>query len=309
MHRLTKESMEKIRSAHPIDFTLFGALGATTAEICQDISRGFAGKQFEFMDHAEFEALVPNLSAMNLIYWKEILFRIYSASALNILRHRQWQNACICAFRSPGNLIAFAAGMRGLLEGAQDVCYSLGSIPLSLAQNRPRIESALTGNMRDMAFVIDGFEDRLIHFVYGRKIGKTDGEIFPNSHVAKEPKDYRNAIGLPEEQRELFRQLYDHLCGICHPTTFSLAHFLEAKTNGFRITPGKDETYILALCRKYESVISLSLSLSITLSAVCLKALNWFPLPEVKCIEVEKWNFDNVIIWRKAQAAATGSIM
>jgi hypothetical protein len=56
------------------------------------------------------------------------------------------------------------------------------------------------------------------------------------------------------------------------------------------------------ICQKYKGVISSALSLSVTQPGMCLKALNWFSLPVTKCPEIEKWNFDNVPVWRKAQA-------
>jgi hypothetical protein len=132
----------------------------------------------------------------------------------------------------------------------------------------------------------------------------------PKGHKALEPKDYRNAIGLPEERRKAFGLLYDHLCGICHPTAFSLAPFSEQiGDNSIRMRAGQDSAEILTLCREYEPVISDCLSMSVTTSVLCLKALNWFSLPEVKCEEVGRWNFDDVPAWRKAQVAASTGIV
>ncbi|PYV96740.1 MAG: hypothetical protein DMG89_16500, partial [Acidobacteria bacterium] len=137
-------------------------------------------------------------------------------------------------------------------------------------------------------------------------VGKDEKEMTPNSHVALEPKEYRNALGLPEDKREVFRELYDHLCGICHPTAFSLTFLWEREGGWIQINKGQDEAFIRALCHKYEEAISLAFSLSVTMSAVCLNALNWFPLPEVRCAEIERWKFDDIPAWRKAQARASG---
>jgi hypothetical protein len=39
---------------HPIDTLLFGQMGAVAAQLCQDLSKGFPGRQFMFMDESEF---------------------------------------------------------------------------------------------------------------------------------------------------------------------------------------------------------------------------------------------------------------
>jgi hypothetical protein len=260
------------------------------------------------MSIGEFQSL-DGVSQMNRVYWREILFRVYWAAALNMMRHQRWQSACIRAFDSPANLLAFAASLRGLLEASQDAWYSLGSVVNTLAQDRKRIESALLGRLADKLFVNSEFEDRLIHFVYARKVSKDQREITPISHISLDPKDYRKAVGLPEEEREAFRLLYDHLCGICHPTAFSLLSFWETEGTSIRISLGRDDIQNRALCQEYEAAISSCLSLSATTSALCLKALNWFPLVEVQCPDVEHWNFDDVPAWQKAQAAAAREVI
>lgn len=304
-----RQAIDAIRKAHPIDVSLFGDMGAVAAHLCEDLSNALNAKQFDFMDGGEFQAL-KTASKRNQVYWREILYRVHWAAALNVMRHQRWQAACVSAFNTPGNLLAFAASLRGLLEASQDAWYSLGFVVKTLAQDRTRIESALTGRLASAVFLNPEFEERLIHFVYARKVGKEQRETAPTSHIALEPKDYRNAIGLPEEQREVFRQLYDHLCGICHPTAFSLVPFWEQiGDNSIRIRSGRDDLQIQALCLEYEPVVTHCLSLSVTTSALCLKALNWFPLSEVKCATVEGWNFDDIPAWRKAQVAASKGIV
>jgi hypothetical protein len=258
------------------------------------------------MDAGEFQEIVRagRLAVVNKIYWKEILFRVYWAAALNIMRHQQWQAACIRAYSDPANSLAFAASLRGLLEGAQDAWYSLSSVPQSLARDRNFIKSALAGTMQDKSFVAKELEDRLIHFLYGRKLGKTEREMTPTSHLAKEPKEYRNSIGLPDDERKTWGQLYDDLCGICHPTAYSLESFWKEDNGHVELVRPDDSAHILFLCQKYKSEIGSALSLSVTNSAMCLKALNWFSWPHIMCPEVERWNFEDIPTWRKARAAA-----
>lgn len=178
-------------------------------------------------------------------------------------------------------------------------------MPSLLAENQQAIDAALIGSLGHEFGVSEELENRLIHFIYGRKVEKGKREMTPECHVAREPKDYRNAIGLPEEEREAFKDLYDELCGICHPTAFSLTFLWEDEATGVRITDGQDDLHIRHICHKYKRTIGIALGLSVTLSALCLKTLNWFSLPEIKCTAIERWDFDAIPAWRKVQAAAS----
>jgi hypothetical protein len=308
---IKKRALDDIEKAHPIDGLLFGSLGAVTAQMCQDLSKGFTGKQFDFMDLGEYQVIAHEgrMGKVIQIYWKELLYRVYWAAALNIMRHQRWQAACTRAYAEPANLLAFASSLRGLMEGAQDAWYSLNGIPSTLARDRGYIQSALAGTMQDKHFLNKELEDRLIHFVYGRKLGKTEKEMAPISHLAREPKEYRNAIGLRDDKREMWGQLYDELCGICHPTAFSLMSFWKGDDCRVEIVRPDDSSHILALCQKYGEVINSALSLSVTQSGMCLKVLNWFSLSEIKCPEIDKWNFEDIPAWKKIQAASvTGTV-
>lgn len=303
-----KHSIDNMERAHPVDAALFGPIGAMAATVCEELFIGFMGRRFEFIDVGEIQAITDSegLSEVNRIYGREILYRVYWASALNIMRHQKWQAACVRAFEAPANFLAFAASLRGLLEGAQDAWYSLGSVLGTLARDRGYIQSALSGNLRDKGFGARELEDRLIHFIYGRKLfSRTDKEMSPASHAALEPMDYRKAIGLPADEREMWKQLYDELCGICHPTAFSLIAFWKDDNGIVEISQSEDHLQILALCQKYKETISSALSLSVTTSMMNLKALSWFSLSETKCDEVARWNFDDVPAWKKAQSVVS----
>jgi hypothetical protein len=298
-----QDPIEKMKMAHPVDAELFGPIGAAAAHICKDLAHCFVDKRFEFMDPAEYQA-IGRPSEMMCIYWREMLFRVYWAAALNLMRHQRWQAGCVGAFNAPANLLAFAASLRGLLEAAPDAWYSLRQAPGLLAENRHVIEAALNRSA-DKFGINQEFEDRLIHFIYARKVGKSEKEMTPDSHIARAPKDYRNSIGLPDDEREALNELYDELCGICHPTVDSLTFLWEQETTGIRIREGLDDLHIRRICHKYERTIGYCLSLSVTLSALCLKALNLFSLPETRCPQIERWDFNAIPAWRKAQAAAS----
>jgi hypothetical protein len=296
-----RNSIETITNAHPGDAVLFGELGAVAAQLCDDLEKDFVGKRFEFMDIEEFR-LIRNHKEKARIYWTEMLFRVFWAAALNLMRHKQWQSACVREATDPSNLLGFAAALRGMLESAQDAWYSLSPVVSSLAEHQIMIELAINGQVQKFVIAHE-LEDLLIHFIYGRKLDKKTKGTPPPSHVALEPKDYRNAIGLPDDERERFKALYDYLCGICHPTAYSLIHLWQQEPDGIiQITSGNDLKHIALLCNEYKSTLSLALSLSVTHSALCLKALNWFSLSETKCPAIDRWRFDDVPAWRKANA-------
>jgi hypothetical protein len=127
----------------------------------------------------------------------------------------------------------------------------------------------------------------------------------PASHMALEPKDYRSAIGLPADEREMWKQLYDELCGICHPTAFSLIADWKEENGVVEIVHSDDNFQILTLCQKYKATISSALSLSVTTSMMNLMALDWFSMSETKCAEIARWNFDDVPAWKEAQAVVS----
>jgi len=71
-----------------------------------------------------------------------------------------------------------------------------------------------------------------------------------------------------------------------------------------RITGTGDESRITDLCERHRDTIEQAMSLSVTVSALCLRVLNWFDLDSVKCPEIEVWNLDGVPARHDIQTAA-----
>jgi len=295
---------QAVKERHPLDATLFGTLGAVTAELVSTVLPDLVGKQYDFMDVGKFQQ-IGGPALMSQVYWREMLFRAHWAASLNLMRHQRWQIGCVEAFSPPANLLSFAASLRGLVEASLDANYSLGPVLYFLADNRAEIELAVQGKLQALSTCED-LENRLIHYVYAKKVHKEERGLAPDSHFALEPKDYRNAEGLPESARDGFRALYDELCGVCHPTAYSLALLWSQAESGdtttVRITGGDDELRIRNLCQVHSDAISLAMSISVTTSALCLKALNWFSLSEIQCPSINRWNFEDIPAWKKAAA-------
>jgi len=287
-------------SQYPLDEELFGPLGAAARKLCTDLTKEVHVREYRFVPNDVFVEL-GDPRRMQQIYWQEMLLRAHWAAMLNLLRHARWQAGCVSAYQAPANFLSFAANLRGLIEAALDAQYSLGMFPMTLAENYTAVQTALQGNL-NAALVSPDVEDRLIHFVYARKLDKREQGTAPASHQALDPKDYRNGLGLPDEHRERFRQLYDDLCGVCHPTAIGLASLWETlPTGAVRVTALDDRAAIKTFYEQHKDTIQFALSLSVTTSALCLRTMNRFAFVEVHCDAVEQWNFSDIRAWTKIE--------
>jgi hypothetical protein len=101
-----EERIDAMKNAHPLDAKLFGAIGAYAAKLCVDVSKDLLGRQYEFMNMANFDA-IGDATRRNQVHWREMLFRVHWAAALNLMRHQRWQAGCTAAFKAPANLRTF----------------------------------------------------------------------------------------------------------------------------------------------------------------------------------------------------------
>lgn len=287
-------------SLYPLDAELFGPSGAAAKKLCVDLTRDAQARQYGFLRNEVF-AQLTDPRRQQQIYWQEVFLRAHWGAVLNLLRHERWQAGCVLACQQPANFFSFAANLRGLIEGALDAQYSLGAVPMTLAENYATIQLALQGKLFG-ALLCPDVEDRLIHFVYARKLERREHGIVPASHQSLEPKDYRNGLGLPDEYRDRFRQLYDQLCGFCHPTAIGLGVLWETlPTGAVRVTAFDDRAAIKTFYEQHNDAIQFALSLSVTTSALCFRTMNRFAFPEVRCERVEQWNFTDIPAWRKVE--------
>lgn len=275
-------------------------MGAIAAELCACVCADAAGRRFRILERTEFNALAPAGKAR--VYWREILFRVYVGAATQLARHWRWQRGCVLSFAEPANLLSFASNLRGLVESAFDAWWTFRIVAGSISRDHGLIEAALAGRATTFLLAPE-LEDRLIHFVYGRKLGRDERSKVPSSHLALEPKDYRSGAGLPLDEREAFQALYDELCGLCHPTAFSLTPTLRFGDDSLGVGAPQDRLMILRLCERYSGPVGTALSFGLTSPAVCLKLLNSFSLAEVASASLERWSFEDIPIWRKAMAA------
>jgi len=286
---------------YPLDEELFGPLGAAAKKLCNDLTKEAHRREYRFIPNDVF-AQLGDPARMQQVYWQEMFLRAHWAATLNLLRHERWQDGCVSAYQEPANFFSFAANLRGLVEAALDAQYSLGAVPMTLAENYNSIQAALQGTL-NRAVICSDVEDRLIHFVYARKLDKQEQDTAPASHRALEPRDYRNGLGLPDMERERFRQLYDDLCGVCHPTAVGLGSLWDTlPTGAVQLTPLDDRAAIKTFYEQHKEAIQFALSLSVTTSALCLWTMNRFTIPDARCEPIEKWDLSDIPAWKKITA-------
>lgn len=109
------------------------------------------------------------------------------------------------------NFITFASTFRGLIESAADAYYSLADVPMTLAENHRKIIRALEGNL-DAVLLAGVLEEKLIHFIYARKIEK--GEVVPDYLQAKSARAYLSE--LQQAKEGYIHDCYSELCQITH---------------------------------------------------------------------------------------------
>jgi len=280
---------------YPVDHELFDALGAAARKLATDLPNSATGQRYAFLRNDVFHKISDDRRKMQ-IYWQEMFLRAHWAAMLNLRRHERWQSACIMAYEAT-NFYSFVASLRGLLEAALDAHYSLGPVPISFAEHYEHIQSALHGELNG-ALISSEIEDRLIHFVYARKLEKREQGIAPDSHEALDPREYRNALHLPGQYRDGFRRLYDELCAYCHPTAFSLRPLWRTLPDGkITFVVLDDQQAIKQLVDTHREAIEFALGLSVTTSVLVLRTINQFTFSEVHCTAVEQWNLSNIKAW------------
>ncbi|MFZ2209827.1 MAG: hypothetical protein WAV22_14265 [Porticoccaceae bacterium] len=278
---------------------IFGSSGEIYRSLIDRIAKVVIGSRYEFTDLAYFDRLPIREQAST--YWTEILFRSHWAASSNLLRHRSWLNACLSAFELAPNFVAFCAVLRGLTEGAADAAYSLGPVPLTLAENYRSIACALSGRS-DSIVISTTLENTLIHFQFARKLAKHENA--PEQHEAEPPWKYIARVEPPEGS--IVGALYAQLCQVVHPASDSLnwaTYQTYQETGRVVISSGNDREQILTLCKAHRDAIEHLQMQSINTSILLLQVLNRFDLKRVRTKVVDEIHMNSVPLWHKIDKA------
>ncbi len=278
---------------------LFGQVGAVFHELITSLASEVSGKTYHFMEHEKFRQLLERSPGEGIrIYWTELLSRAHWAAASNILRHKRWHDACLKLYASEPNFLGFTACLRGLLEAAADAFYSLGAVPLTLADNHARIKEMLSGRAASFA-TSQELEDMLIHFHYARKPAK--GEAMPDSHRAATADAYLRAAD--GTSRTDMKDLYAELCQVVHPAAQSVLRMTVGSEETGVLTGGEDKAWIQDLCKRHATAIDGVHMLSINTCILILKVLNRFPVRGLWTDRVNSVSMDSIPAWSKIQTA------
>jgi len=275
---------------------VFGKAGNVFQPLVESITAEVVGSKYTFLDPEDFKRLPPK--EMMRVYWTEMLYRAHWGASSNLLRHKRWANACLALYHPNANYIAFCAALRGLTEAGADASYSLGNVPLTLAENYGSIVTALRRKAQVFTACKD-LENMLIHFQFARKLEKFEQAL--DVHKAELSATYIASIEHPD--KSLIKPLYAHLCQVVHPAAQSLLWMSPAETENIEISHGDDKTWITALCEDYRKAIEWVQMQSVNSSIFVLKVLNLFPIEEVKTKRVENINMSSMPLWHKIDRA------
>ncbi|MCP4986953.1 MAG: hypothetical protein GY928_13150 [Colwellia sp.] len=173
---------------------------------------------YKFIPEEQFKK-IDNIPEMQLVYWSEIIQRFHISNATSLLRVKKWYEAMNAAYDN-NNYYGFCAAIRGLLESCSDSFYSLGRVIFPIAENFNNIKIAIEGKSQKTLFA-EEIEQELIHYIFGRKLSRSEQDMFPLSHNAKQVRKYLDSI-----DNASLNSLYSELCQISHPSIMSFLPFM-----------------------------------------------------------------------------------
>lgn len=240
---------------------------------------------------------IDSIEEMQLVYWSEIIQRMHVCAATSIKRVKKWFDAVSNAYDAE-NYYGFCAALRGLVEACADTFYTTSKIIEPICANFSAVEIALNGHAKKVIFA-EQIENELIHYVFARKLAKSEKDQVPNDHEAKHVRTYLYAI---KDQEVL--DLYAELCQVSHPSNTSLLPFLHFTDDHSLIFHQEQVDKLLNdnLLKRHKKAI-LSASQMAVLPAICiLKLINEFHAPIVDALKTQEQPLKPAVeseLWRK----------
>ena len=123
----------------------FGVEAGSYVSLLERCALQLSGYRYEFTSETDFlSQLDANISAAMRTYWLEIIQRSHWAASTSILRIHRWVQGALQAWSS-GNLFAYAACSRGILEACADTNDALNPVPATLAEYAPILKASACG--------------------------------------------------------------------------------------------------------------------------------------------------------------------
>lgn len=199
-------------------------------------------------------------------YALSLLERSHCACIATLARSQRWLIGTIDQ-RDRGNLLPFAACLRGLLEASADSHDILQYLPKALVDGREFFYRSLHApESVKVNYSMGQLEDRLIHFGFARRNSRQSS--VPPSHFAKPNADYIKQIesfGVPDATK-----LYAELCELTHPASPSVDCFINAGSHSYQLDFNKDEDAISAIIDKYSDTIIKLTMFTLNPALICL---------------------------------------
>jgi hypothetical protein len=234
-----------------------------------------------FEERKETAKMTKDLSELNAIYWREMLYRAHLAACTSIRRNLKWIDATVLA-KSVENALSFAASARSLMESVGDTIEVVATLPKNIATSHRLIENCIARREKERAVVSGDMEDALIAFSHARRVKK--GETAPASHKAKQSAEYIRVLsddaGLPDAVA-----LYRELCELVHPASRSVLYQFEShlgKTREIRsrFSSSSDKNHIASILNEYRDTFDNLFHLAFEpalITLVILHRFNIFP--------------------------------
>jgi hypothetical protein len=229
------------------------------------------------------------------VYWLEIMQRAHLGALASLLRAKRWVEGTLAGVAQP-NLLATAAALRGLIEAAADTVHGIGGVPQTLASEHARIESALHGT-GSVILIAKELEDRLIHFLYARKLDGNELKSVPETHRALRTWQYNTIFeqaGVPN-----VKVLYSDLCQLTHPAAHSLGFALDVDERGYFLNVNNDGEMLEMLLQEYRPTLNELIPFAFNAGILTLAVLNHFSVQQFHTPEVAAWNLSKLPLWER----------
>jgi hypothetical protein len=264
-----------------------------------DVEPKIQGVVYNYTSAEDF-LKIDSIAEMQLVYWSEIVQRMHVCAATSIKRIKKWYDAANSAYNAD-NYYGVCASLRGLVEACADTFYTAVRIIDPVCTNFATIEKALKGDATKV-LLSKPIEDELIHYVFARKIAKSEKGILPNSHEANHVRTYLDSIA-----HQGVLDLYDELCQVSHPSTISLNPFLLSTEEHTLILHKEkiDRDLNDNLLKRHKAAILTASKMSVLPSMCILKLINEFNAPITEALRTDEQPLQAAIqsdLWKDMEA-------
>lgn len=259
--------------------------------------------RYYFEDHEIFEqkSRTGNYKPhqINQIYWRELLFRAHISVSSSLLRTCRLMDATAREYGN-SNLPGWASCARALIESVGDSVDILQHIPITVSENYHSIAWCIGGKEDRALHAALDLEEKLIEFIYARKLKSGEKGNIPESYIAKPTRYYIET--LEKFQIGDINALYSELCELSHPAAASVQYMFSSDDEGrsFCIRDQNDRDALNGILKNhrssFEGLMMVAFN-SIFISFWLLDGFDLFPrIPPIR-----KVDFSNIPLWKKVE--------